>query len=295
MEDVVDLEDSKEVQLKSQIIGHNIILFFLLAYLLSWSFWIPIFYFVNRYGDDITDHVPIIIILILLIGLYVGLYAPAISAFIVMKLTGGNEEIRQYLKRLIKWRVGIRNFTIMLLLSLGFFFSGNLIYFLLGASLPNPLKMSFGSILVSFVDLLLLHGGQEELGWRGYALPKLQQKYSAFVSTLIVGALWAIWHLPIFYLEDSQYEGTKFIIFAMGAMMLSFFLTIIYNRTKSILMCMLFHAFVNLSFQIFPPERSIEAFSYSEFMEYLAAIILVIILTIKLIFPDFISNLLNPS
>jgi membrane protease YdiL (CAAX protease family) len=96
----------------------------------------------------------------------------------------------------------------------------------------------------------------EELGWRGYVLDRLQEKNSALVSSLILGLVWSLWHLPTFFIRDSYQAslgiGTlAFWMFLLGIVPLSFAFTWIYNNTgRSILAVILFHSMVNFTGQL---------------------------------------------
>ncbi len=83
----------------------------------------------------------------------------------------------------------------------------------------------------------------EELGWRGYALPRLQAKFSALVSSLILGVIWALWHIPTFYIEFVAQSSIPVFWFFVEVTAISILFTWIYNNTDgSVLMAILFHA-----------------------------------------------------
>jgi membrane protease YdiL (CAAX protease family) len=87
----------------------------------------------------------------------------------------------------------------------------------------------------AYVQTLLLtaviFGGQEEPGWRGFALPRLQQRHTPLVATLILGLGWGIWHVPL-------YGPAGFVV----PLVLAFYYTWLYNKTRSVLLCILLHA-----------------------------------------------------
>lgn len=96
----------------------------------------------------------------------------------------------------------------------------------------------------------------EELGWRGYALDRLQLKWSALVSSLMLGVVWSVWHLPLFFIEGSyQHDmvgfGTlEFWMFMIGVVPLSVAFTWVYNNTaRSILAVIILHGWVNFTVQ----------------------------------------------
>jgi membrane protease YdiL (CAAX protease family) len=86
----------------------------------------------------------------------------------------------------------------------------------------------------SFLPLLIIGPLSEEIGWRGYALPRLQTRWNPLASSLIIGLVWGLWHLPLFMMiGTSQHEiGIPFISFVIGMMANSIFYTWLYNNTK---------------------------------------------------------------
>lgn len=96
----------------------------------------------------------------------------------------------------------------------------------------------------------------EELGWRGYALDRLQLERSALISSVVLGAVWAVWHLPLFFIEGSyQHDmvglGTlEFWMFMIGIIPVSVAITWVYNNTaRSILVAILMHGWTNFTLQ----------------------------------------------
>jgi membrane protease YdiL (CAAX protease family) len=77
----------------------------------------------------------------------------------------------------------------------------------------------------------VIFGGQEEPGWRGFALPRLEERHAPLVATLILGLGWGVWHIPL-------YGPARFVV----PLVLAFFYTWLYNRTQSVLLCILLHA-----------------------------------------------------
>lgn len=117
--------------------------------------------------------------------------------------------------------------------------------------LTNPSSIILSILFASLFPFI------EELGWRGYLLDRLQEKYSALVSSLILGILWSLWHLPTFFIRDSYQAslgiGTPaFWLFFAGIVPLNFVFTWIYNNThRSTLAVILFHAMVNFTGELF--------------------------------------------
>jgi len=91
---------------------------------------------------------------------------------------------------------------------------------------------------------ILFGGGLEEGGWRGYLQPAFEKKFSVVISNLLVGTIWAFWHLPYFFLPGNH-QGNNFLLYLLTCIVLAFTLTAIHKLTKSILVCTLFHGFIN--------------------------------------------------
>lgn len=111
----------------------------------------------------------------------------------------------------------------------------------------NPLALVFSAMFATLIPFI------EELGWRGYVLDRLQETRSALISTLILGSVWSLWHLPLFFTEGTYQAGLgvgtlEFWLFMIGIVPLSFAFTWVYNNTnRSILAVILFHGMVNFT------------------------------------------------
>lgn len=114
------------------------------------------------------------------------------------------------------------------------------------------LNMPVGTVMVlNFLACCLIYGGNEELGWRGTMQPIMQNKMPYPLATLIVGAVWAVWHLPLWFIEGDSHQDMSFIFFAILAVLLSFWLSAVYNASKSVLFCMIFHGMTNTLMGVF--------------------------------------------
>jgi membrane protease YdiL (CAAX protease family) len=111
----------------------------------------------------------------------------------------------------------------------------------------NPLSIIPSILFASLIPLI------EELGWRGYALDRFQERHSALTSSLILGVVWSVWHLPLFFVPGSYQAslgvGTlAFWLFVIGIIPLNLPFTWIYNNTgRSTLAVILFHSMVNFT------------------------------------------------
>jgi uncharacterized protein len=171
---------------------------------------------------------------------------PALAAAIVSQVAQGKTGVQNLLKGLIRWRVGLVWYIVAVLGSAVLFLAAQVVTKLLGLPVTiavPPVELSpyviFGFGVNFFANTC------EEIGWRGFALPRLQKRYNALLATLIVGTLWGLWHLPLIFLAGpmSEYPFLWFISIVTDA----FMYTWIYNSTKgSTLLVALFHGSGNI-------------------------------------------------
>lgn len=175
--------------------------------------------------------------------------------------TLGQAAAATFIKRVLIWRVGWRWWLAALLLLPGLQLAAVLLTAWL-TGLPAdfsapmiravvPLDASLLALAAPWLIFEILTNG-EEWGWRGYILPRLQAKHSALVSSLIVGLLWSLWHLPKF-LGTGLNSDRSFLWFTVALLALSILYTWLYNNTRgSILLVMLFHATQNTAGMFLP-------------------------------------------
>jgi uncharacterized protein len=221
----------------------NLWLFFILAFAITWVFAIPAAMFTPPEAEPTLFDIA-----------QLGALGPAIAAIVTIYLEQGKDGLREFWGRIIKWRIDLVWYFAIIFMPLIWF--GILpiigVHILRSGSIPKFLGPSHGAPSWAnawwfFFYIMIIGGGQEEIGWRGYALPKLQTKYNATVSTLILGALWSVWHLPMIYVPGSSLHGTPFIGYLITLTTLSFVYTWLYNNTESILACILYHTWSNFA------------------------------------------------
>ena len=223
--------------------------FFVLAFSLAWVLWIP-----AALGSG-SQPSPLALTLVL-----IGAFAPTVAAVLLTGLRSGRVGIRERLGRLLVWRVGAKWYVSVLLGTVGIGFLTVVLHALLGGPAPSfsPTVPWFILPLAFLVNLLFGGALNEEVGWRGYALPRLQSEWSALRSSLMLGLLWALWHMPVFFIVGTSQSEMPFIAFALWVVALSILLTWVYNGTGgSLLLVTLAHGAVNFTagslFPIFPP------------------------------------------
>jgi uncharacterized protein len=215
---------------------YPIVWFYILAFSISWLGMISVVLVSRGIAPSYRPY-----FLVLSIFYAIG---PALAAAIVSQVTYGKRGVGDLLKGLIRWRVDLVWYILVVLGSVGLLTLAQVVTKLLGLTVTITAPQVNLSIFAFGVNFLA--NTCEEIGWRGFALPHLQKRYNALIATLIVGTLWALWHLPLVFLVGnpmSEYPFLWFIIIVTNA----FIYTWIYNSTKgSIVLVALFHGSLNI-------------------------------------------------
>jgi uncharacterized protein len=136
--------------------------------------------------------------------------------------------------------------------------------------------------LGSVIPLLILGPMSEEIGWRGYALDRLQTKWNALVSSLIFGLTWALWHGPLFLIVGNSFHesGIPFLGFLVGFMALSILFTWLHNNTHgSIWTAIFFHWIYSYSAQVVPSGVSRSPlYNWFEYLPYVVVSVIVVMI-----------------
>jgi membrane protease YdiL (CAAX protease family) len=238
----------------SMIRKYALVLFFPLAYLFTWSNWLP-----QALSSRGIASMEVPGFLALLAG-----YGPALAAIIVASLAYGRQGLRALFGRLLRWRVGIWWYLIVLFLPALLTLLALTINSLTGGASPDFSAVSFPfgppetplwqKIIVLFLVFALgFDGLGEEIGWRGFALPKLLERYSPIISSLILGALWAIWHFPYALTRGTFLSEVPLHWFFLNLLAMSIIYTWIFiNTGGSLLLPLLFHAAGNTTSNLLP-------------------------------------------
>jgi membrane protease YdiL (CAAX protease family) len=223
--------------MKSWISKHQLISFFVLTYTIMYG--VMFGYIFLRPGQPLQPWSLV---------WAVGIFSPTISAVFLSWVIGGTAEVKRLLAGFTRWKVGGGWYFAALFLLLGPLVIA-MVYIALG---HPPVGLRPGVTLFSLfgITLFQLFSGPiaEETGWRGFALPRLEAKYNALVSSLILGAIWTFWHLPFFYMTGATQMGIPMPIYLFLVVTLTIYLTWLYNNTRgSLAITTLAHFTYNLS------------------------------------------------
>jgi uncharacterized protein len=213
--------------------------FVLVAFAFTWIFW----WLAVLEARGMISSLPVP-------ALFLGAFGPMVAAVAITAQEGGRAGLRSLLSRVVRWRVAPIWYGVALLGPIALQLLAMGPHVILGGQPPDILAMvgMLPTVLVTSVYMLIQVGIGEEIGWRGYALPKLQTGYSALASSLILGVIWTLWHLPVFFNPATSYSKTPFWVFLVFLLPVSILITWVFNGTGgSVLIIMLLHAMLNAS------------------------------------------------
>jgi len=210
----------------------SLVLFFVLTFAITWSVAGAMLLFrteIEAVTGPIDGHNPVFILAV---------WGPAISAFTLISLRYGRTGLADFLRRLTLWRMhwGWWVFLILSIPASRYFGAA------LSGDLSQPFPFSPWYTVIPALLMTLIIGPVEEFGWRGFALPLLQREMAPFWATLVLGAIWAVWHYPAFIISGTPQSGGSFAVFVFAAMIISVAFTAMFNASRgSILIPAVYH------------------------------------------------------
>jgi membrane protease YdiL (CAAX protease family) len=253
--------------MKAVIIRFPLTSYFLLAYLLTWSTELPMLLAAR---DVLVWQPPHW--LEALAG-----FGPFVAALVVLQLTQGAMGVRRLFASLTHWRVPAVWLGAAVL-------SPFIIMFIALAMTGETEKLLSGAVFAELsasgklVELILvggiLRGLGEEPGWRGFALPVLRSRFGPLLATLALWPVWLLWHLPSF-LARPELQLAAGIGFSVGILSAAAWCTLLYDKTRSVLMIALWHALINVTRGIALAASSAAFLAFSQVMLGVGLIIVI--------------------
>jgi membrane protease YdiL (CAAX protease family) len=234
--------DAPRSGIKALLAHYPLVCYCIFAYAFTWlAAWFPLV--LSEDGAGLLPYrSPLGMYATITIASFVG---PFLSAFMMTGITEGREGVSRLLRQLVLWRVGIRWYLFALIglpaiMLLGVIFLPGVLASFQGLASLAPLPM-----LGLFVYVFFLGGPLgEEPGWRGFALPRLQRAYGPLLGSLILGFIWAFWHLPLFWAPAWNLPPTvlNIVMFLIAAIAFTIVMTWVFNNTKgSLFIAVLVH------------------------------------------------------
>jgi membrane protease YdiL (CAAX protease family) len=183
---------------------------------------------------------------------FLGTFAPSLVALGITARSEGRAGVRALLRPMFQWEVGARWYLFAIAYLPAIKLSVALAHRVITGAWPRfgvePWFLITAAILISTP----VQGG-EEVGWRGYALPRLAERLGYARASVVLGLIWSTWHLPIFFIPGADKYGQSFPVWTLQVVGLSIAITWLYAHTKgSLLLTMLMHSAVNQTVGIVP-------------------------------------------
>lgn len=216
--------------------------YLLITFFVSWLSWGTLILLTNLHVIDFASVLGMILFAI-------GGFGPTISAIMCIE---GKISIKKVLNFIFEHKK--KTFWCLLL-----YVVANIVIVWVSSGELNP-EMAWYTVPVVFLICTFFGGGNEELGWRGTLQPlmenvlskKVKNRTLCFVlATLAVGAIWALWHVPLWFVAGSEQQSMNYLWFAIDAVILSFWLAAILRRTHSVFYCMILHGLTNVLMSLF--------------------------------------------
>ncbi len=221
--------------------------FFSVTYALTWTCWTAASLISSGNATAAPELAVLAGALILL-----GTFAPALVAIALTGRTEGRAARNALLGRVFKWRVGVRWYVFAIFYIPAIKLSAAVVHRIAIGVWPRFGQDAWYIMAAAIVVSIWVQAG-EEIGWRGYALPHLSERFGLALASVILGIMWAGWHLPLFLVLASDKYGQSFPLYLLQATALSIAMAWLYWHTEgSLLLVMLMHAAINNTKDIIP-------------------------------------------
>jgi membrane protease YdiL (CAAX protease family) len=218
-----------------------ILVFFLLTYGLTWTCWVALMKSAGSAPSAVRGLLQ-----------YTGIFAPALVAVGLTARAEGHAGARTLLAGVVQWQVGAWWYVFAACYMGAIKLSAALVHRVVTGGWPRFGNEPWGLLLVAMILSTPFQAG-EEIGWRGYALPRLAARMGLASASIVVGILWAFWHLPLFFFPSADVYGQSLPAYVLQVTAVSVTIAWVYGHTKgSLLPVMLLHAAVNNTKDVVP-------------------------------------------
>ena len=245
--------------------------FFLLTFAYSWVIWIP------SVLDGIGIELPFSVAGYSILVVIIGAFAPMLAAITLVAREAGWKGTRAFLGQALDFR--FKPVYLVLALALPLLIHAIAHYLALAVGLDVaqtlfPDEIPIAPLVLAipyFILMLIIGGGQEEFGWRGYAQEPLQAKIGVIRASLVIGVIWGIWHLPLWFMAGDLHGSYSFLAFVTMTTSISILYAWLYNSSgKKLIPVMFFHAMSNTAAPLLPFLHGNEGQPESAYLIYAA-------------------------
>lgn len=211
--------------------------FYAATFMLTWAAWLPMI---------ISGEQEVLRI--------VGTFAPALTALVLTGVLDGRSGLQEMGRQLLRWRVGTGMYGVAVLMPPALVLAAIWLAVWSGMPVPgfnDPRQLYL--VIPAFLYVLFFSVLGEEIGWRGFAQQRLQPSIGGLKASLVVGAAWGLWHLPLFFIPGNFHVQIPLSAFLLQDLALAVVMAWLYNRSgKSLLVVHLFHAASNTALGVLP-------------------------------------------
>jgi membrane protease YdiL (CAAX protease family) len=239
--------------MKEQLTGRKPWAFFLLTFAYSWLLWLPSI--LAGLGGDMPFDVSVYTAVVVPIGAF----APMFAALTLIFRKGGWPGAKAFLRQAIDFRAKPLFYALALLLPIVIHAIAHYLALAIGLDVADtlfPADLPVPAIVLAvpyFFLMLLIGGGQEEFGWRGYAQQPLQERFGVVPASLLIGIIWGFWHLPLWVMPGDGHSTYPFIAFLLMTTSISVIYAWIFNSSgKKLITAIIFHAMNNTVAPLIP-------------------------------------------
>jgi membrane protease YdiL (CAAX protease family) len=253
--------------MKTLLSRFPLVSYFFLAYLFSWSIELPMTFAARGIIELQLPHW----------FEAVAAFGPFLAAVVVLRVSQGANGVRKLIASLTHWRVpavwlGAAVLSPFIIMFIALAMTGETEKLLSGAVFAE--LATSGKLLELILFGGVLRGLGEEPGWRGFALPVLRGRFGPLLATLALWPVWLLWHLPSFLMRP-EFQPAAAIGFSLGILSAAAFCTLLYDRTRSVLMIAIWHALINIARGIALAASSAAFLAFSQIMLGVGLIIIV--------------------
>ena len=223
--------------MRDMVEKYQLFSFIFFSYLFSWSLWS--YLLVTQEVNKITQWLIII-----------GGFGPLIGALLTNYFTGGKSKLKSWLKAIINKKFNLKSIILAFIYPLAVAF---MVYIIISAfdfnHLLREVNTNWYLYPLNLLTIMIFGGGQEELGWRGFALPKLIKQFNPFISSIFVGFMWYVWHLPLIFIKSTPQAKLPIGWYIINIIALSIILTFLQSiiKNSNIIPAVILHGGVNIS------------------------------------------------
>jgi len=244
---ILERDETRLQRLAGWMRRQPLVAYFLLAFLGTWVTIVPLL--LSQRGFGLLVLPDPVLLLTFFLATYTGPFA---AALVVTRITTGKAGVRQLLRSVVHWRVGLQWYLLVLfgyplLFTIGIsVVAGGAIWSEMAQQWPLFFSLYLPNILIG----LFLPSLGEETGWRGFALPRLQRQHGPLFGSLILGTLHGLWHIPAYFVRGmilpDGFDGTIFVANTLAIIAVTFIWTWLVNHARgSVLMAIFIHATSN--------------------------------------------------